>query len=67
MPFADSYCRKCGDKNHIVFFAPVFVAGMDARDSSKHSIGVGTHICLECAIAHGFANSWGELKPGVAL
>jgi hypothetical protein len=67
MTFPDSYCRKCHGKNNVVFFAPVFVAGMDARDSSRHDVGVGTHICLSCAIAHGFANSRGELKAGVSL
>lgn len=65
--FPDSYCRKCDGKNHAVFFAPVFVYGMDARDSSRHAIGVGTHICLDCAISHGYADKQGNLKSGVTL
>lgn len=75
MTMPDSYCRKCDGKNHWVFFAPVFVAGIDARDSavdsrgvrSRHPVGIGTHICMDCAISHGFANARGELKEGVAL
>jgi len=66
-PFPDSYCRKCDGKNHVVFFAPVFVAGMDARNSAKHEIGIGTHICMECAIGHGFADSQGNLRAGITL
>ena len=49
MLFPDSYCRKCASKNGTVFLAPVFVAGIDARDGSHHPVGIGTHICLECA------------------
>lgn len=67
MGFPDSYCRKCHGKNHVAFFAPVFVAGIDARNGSKHEQGVGTHICVPCAISHGFADSQGNLKPGVRL
>lgn len=64
----DSYCRKCGGKNHCVMFAPVFVAGMDARSATRcDGRGIGTHICLDCAISHGFADAQGYLKPGVAL
>lgn len=67
IPFPDSYCRKCNGKNHMVFFAPVFVAGRDARGNGPHPVGIGTHICVECAIAHGLADSQGQLKAGVAL
>lgn len=67
MLMPDSYCRKCNGKNNAVFFAPVFVAGIDARNGARHETGVGTHICMECAIASGFANSRGELKQGVTL
>ena len=67
MTFPDSYCRKCNGKNHVVFFAPVFVAGMDARNSAKHETGIGTHICITCAISHGFADMQGNLLAGVSL
>jgi hypothetical protein len=67
MQFPDSYCRKCNGKNHVVFFAPVFVVGLDCRDSTPHATGVGTHICLDCAIKAGFADRQGNLKPGVVL
>lgn len=67
MTIPDSHCRKCDGKNHWVFFAPVFVARMDARDSTPHEIGIGTHICMDCAIALGFADSQGLLKEGVTL
>ena len=67
MTFPDSYCRKCTGKNHVVFFAPVFVAGMDARNSEKHETGIGTHICIACAISHGFADSQGNLRAGITL
>ena len=65
---ADSYCRKCHGRNHLVFFAPVFVAGIDARNSTPHPIGVGTHICFDCAESRGWID-WktGNLKQGVTL
>ena len=66
--FPDSYCRKCNGKNPLVMFAPVYVPGMDARTGARSSgQGVGTHICLDCAIRHGFDTSQGDLKPGVGL
>lgn len=67
MTMPDSHCRKCDGRNHMVFFAPVFVAGIDARNGAKHETGVGTHICLNCAIAHGFSDTQGNLKAGVTL
>lgn len=68
MQFPETYCRKCGDKNSLVFFAPVFVAGVDARDSSKHQTGIGTHICFACAMSRGWIDhASGNLKTGVAL
>lgn len=66
--FADSYCRKCQGRNHLVFFAPVFVAGIDARNGQKHETGVGTHICFDCANRQGWIDPRnGNLKQGVAL
>lgn len=68
MTFPDSYCRHCGEKNHIVFFSPVFVEGMDARTGKRcEGQGVGTHICIPCATAAGYATSQGDLKQGVTL
>lgn len=67
MTMPDSYCRKCNGKNHWVYFAPVFVAGMDCRDSTRHPVGIGTHICMDCAMALGYADSQGFLKDGVTL
>ena len=66
MTLPDSYCRKCGGLNHWVYFAPVCVPGMDAR-TSKPGETVGTHVCLDCAISHGFCTSQGDLKEGVVL
>lgn len=66
--FADSYCRKCGGKNHIVFFAPVFVSGIDARNGAKHDIGIGSHVCFECAETRNWIDrKTGNLKQGVQL
>lgn len=49
-------CRKCDNRNPMVFFAPVDML-------NQHS----TCICLECAVALGFATPQGDLKPGVTL
>ena len=49
-------CRKCDNKNPMVFFAPVDMG-------NQHS----TVVCLECAVALGFATSQGDLKEGVEL
>ena len=50
------YCRKCDNKNPMVFFAPV--------DNLNQT---SSCICLECAVALGFATPQGDLKEGVEL
>ena len=49
-------CRKCSNRNPIVFFAPV-------NQGNQHS----TVICLECAVQLGFATPQGDLKEGIEL
>ena len=54
--FPDMNCRKCNRLNPWVYFAPVAVAPFPA-----------TCICIDCAIARGWADSQGNLKAGVTL
>ena len=50
-------CRTCGSVNPMVFLAPVTVPGEP----------VGTCICISCAMARGWLDRDGNLKPGITL
>ena len=66
--FATSYCRKCGEKNSMIFFAPVCVDKFDARAGKPSAETIGTHICYDCAVKQRWVDPrTGNLLNGVAL
>jgi len=66
--FPTSYCRKCDETNHVVFFAPVCIENFDARTGKPSDETIGTHICYDCAAERQWVDPrTGNLLDGVTL
>ena len=63
--FPQMTCRKCESKNPIVYFAPVIVPSLMARDNTPQY--PATCICLSCAKSRGWLDGDDNLKSGVQL
>jgi hypothetical protein len=68
MTFPPMECRKCGAINPLVYFAPVYVAGMNAITGKLEAgHGKASCICIPCAILAGFADKQGNILEGITL
>jgi hypothetical protein len=68
MSFPPVECRKCGAINPLVYFSPVYVAGMNAITGKREAgQGKASCICIPCAIRAGFADKQGNIREGVTL
>jgi hypothetical protein len=68
MSFPPMECRKCGGINPLVYFAPVYVAGINAITGKREAgQGKASCICIPCAIRAGFADKQGNIREGVKL